>query len=125
MFIPSVRVGQDYTTNTIYTWSLTYTYKGVNYISTNNVIYVPEDKPAPIPAPPLLKQDFSSKYYYVYNYSHFVGLVNSAFQAAYADLANQAPPGDSRPLFATVAPYLDFDFQSNRIILNAEQICLQ
>ena len=47
--------------------------------------------------------------------------MNSAFQAVYADLANQAPPGDASPLFATVAPYLDFDFQTNRVILNAEQ----
>ena len=67
------------------------------------------------------KQDFSSKYYYVYNYSHVVGLVKSASQAAYADLANQAPAGDASPLFATVAPYLDLDFQSKLVILNAEQ----
>ncbi|MFM7989290.1 MAG: hypothetical protein ACKPKO_59250, partial [Candidatus Fonsibacter sp.] len=27
---------------------------------------------APLPAPPLVQQDISSKYYYVYNYSNFI-----------------------------------------------------
>ena len=109
MFIPSVRVGQYNPNKTIHTVSLTYTYRGVNYISTKNVIYVPEEKTAPIPAPPLSKQDFSNTYYYGYNYSHFVGLVNAKFQETFADFANQAPAGDASPLFATVAPYLDLE----------------
>ena len=44
VLIPSVRVGQDHPKKTIYTVSLTYTHKGVNYISTNSATYVPEDK---------------------------------------------------------------------------------
>ena len=98
VFIPSVSVGQDNPNKTIYTLSLTYTYKGVNYISTNNVIYVPEDKTAPIPAPPLLQQDFSSKYYYVYNYSHFVGLVNSAFHANLRRRSQSSASGRRKPI---------------------------
>jgi hypothetical protein len=29
--------------------------------------------------------------------------------------------GDANPLFATVAPYIDFDVQTNRVIVHAEQ----
>ena len=84
-------------------------------------MYKPEDATAPIPDPPLLNQDFSSKYYYVYNYTYFVRLVNSALQEAFADLYNQVPVGDASPLFATVAPYIDFCVQPNRVIMHAEQ----
>ena len=31
------------------------------------------------------------------------------------------PVGDASPLFPTVAPYLDFDAQTNLVILHAEQ----
>ena len=31
------------------------------------------------------------------------------------------PVGDASPLFATVAPYIDFDVQTNRVIVHAEQ----
>ena len=48
--------------------------------------------------------------------------MNSAFQSPFTELCNQVPVGDASPLFPTVAPYLDFDFQTNRVILHAEQI---
>ena len=79
VFRPNTALNQLAHNMTIYTVSLTYTYQNINYISTKCVIYDPEDKTAPIPAPPLLKQYFSSKYYYVRNYSHVVKLVSAAF----------------------------------------------
>jgi len=121
VFIPSVVIGQNNPNTTIYTVYLKYTYQTTVYVSTRNVMYMPEDATAPIPDPPLLKQDFSSKYYYVYNYTHFVRLANSALQEAFADLYTQVPVGDASPLFATVAPYIDFDVQTNRVIVHAEQ----
>ncbi len=48
-------------------------------------------------------------------------MVNSTFQEAFADLCAQVPVGDASPLFATVAPYIDFDVQTNRVIVHAEQ----
>jgi hypothetical protein len=50
-----------------------------------------------------------------------VRLVNTALQEAFADLYTQVPVGDASPLFATVAPYIDFDVQTNRVIVHAEQ----
>ena len=54
---------------------------------------MPEDKTAPTPAPPLLKQDGSSKYYYVYNYTHVITLVNNAFKGAFTVLVGSLPVG--------------------------------
>ena len=113
VFIPSVVIGQNNPTLTIYAVSLTFTYRNIVYTSTQNVIYQPEDATAPIPDPPLLSQYFSSKYYNVYNYTHFVRLINTAFQTAFTDLCTKVPVGDTSPLFATVAPFIDFDAQTN------------
>jgi hypothetical protein len=122
VFIPSVVIGQDNPNKTIYAVSLKYTYQGIEYVSTKNVMYEPEDKTAPIPAPPLLKQDFSSKYYYVYNYTHFVQLLNATLELAFAELSDKMPgTSDASPLNATVAPCLDFDVQTNRVVFHAEQ----
>ncbi|MFM7989812.1 MAG: hypothetical protein ACKPKO_61910, partial [Candidatus Fonsibacter sp.] len=57
------------------------------------------DATAPIPGPPLLSQDFSSKYYNVYNYTQFVRLINTAFQTTCTDLCTKVPVGDASPLF--------------------------
>ncbi|MFM7985367.1 MAG: hypothetical protein ACKPKO_39245, partial [Candidatus Fonsibacter sp.] len=59
---------------------------------TRNVIYVPEDNTAPEPAPPLIQQDISSKYYYVYNYSHFIEMVNAALRTAFIALRTLVTP---------------------------------
>ena len=61
VFRPNTALNQLAQNMTRYTVSLTHTYQNINYISTKCVIYDPEDKTAPIPAPPLLKQDFSRK----------------------------------------------------------------
>ena len=121
VFRPSTTLNQSAQNMTIYTVSLTYTYQNINYTRTKCVYHNPEDKTAPIPAPPLLKHDFSSKYDYVYNYTNFVRLVNVALQSAFTDLCTQVPTGAPSPLFSSVAPYLDFDIQTFRIILHADQ----
>ncbi|MFM7987877.1 MAG: phage minor capsid protein [Candidatus Fonsibacter sp.] len=72
VFIPSVVIGQHDPNLTIYSVSLQYSYQNIVYTITQNVFYQPEDATAPIPDPPLLSQDFSSKYYNLYNYTHLV-----------------------------------------------------
>ena len=53
---------------------------GIDYVQTSPILYTPEDKTAPFPAPPNNIQDFSSKYYNVYNYKHFIDMINAAFR---------------------------------------------
>ena len=56
----------------------------------------------------------------MYDDTHCVRLAKSALQEACADLYTQVPVGDASPLFATVAPYIDADVQTNRVIMHAE-----
>ena len=97
VFIPRVVLGQDDAWKTIYTVALKYTYQGIEYVSIKNVYYEPEDATAPIPAPPLSQQDFSSKFYCVYNYTHVVRLVNIALETAFATLCDKVPTDDASP----------------------------
>jgi hypothetical protein len=43
------------------------------------IIYIPEDKTAPLPQVPITAQDVTSSYYYVYTYEHWVNIVNNSF----------------------------------------------
>ncbi|MFM7980862.1 MAG: hypothetical protein ACKPKO_16245, partial [Candidatus Fonsibacter sp.] len=69
----------------------------------------------------LSKQDITSHYYYVYNYNHFIGMINVALETAFnlliTDLLNV---NYYTPLDATVSTFLDFDPHTNKIILYAE-----
>ena len=118
VFIPSIVTGQNNPNLTIYTVTLNYDGTSV----TRNVIYTPEDNTAPVPAPPLIQQDISSKYYYVYNYSHFVEMVNAALRTAYLALRVAVTPAVFDQPKPTLPPYLEFDHITNRVILHAEQI---
>ena len=118
VFIPSIVTGQNNPNLTIYKVTLIY---GVTSV-TRNVIYFPEDYTAPVPAPPLIQQDISSKYYYVYNYSHFVEMVNEALRDAFLDLRTAVTPVVFDLPKPTLPPYLEFDHVTNRVILHAEQI---
>jgi hypothetical protein len=116
VFIPSIVLNQADPNLTIY--KVTLTFQGT--IVTRNVVYWPEDNTAPVPASPLTTQDISSTYYYVFNYSHFVEMVNAALKTAFNDLRTLVTPAVF-DVIPTVAPYLDFDITTNRVILRAEQ----
>ena len=103
VFIPSIVLNQVDPHLTIY--KVTLTYRAT--IVTRNVVYWPEDNTAPVPAPPLTTQDISSTYYYVFNYSNFVEMVNAALRTAFIALRAAVTPAvfDLPP---TLPPYLDF-----------------
>ena len=103
---------------TIYSVSLKYNYMGIDYVQTSPILYTPEDKTAPFPAPPNNIQDLSSKYYNVYNYRHFIDMINAAFRTAFKHLKEQLPKTDGiNSLDATVEPFLDFDHHKQSDII--------
>jgi hypothetical protein len=59
--------------------------------ASHSIIYVPEIQnttiaPVPqVPATGIVKQDLSTRYYWVYTYSHFAQMVNTALEAAMVD----------------------------------------
>ena len=118
VFIPSIVTNQDDPNLTIYT--VTLNYDGIS--ATRHVIYTPEDNTAPVPAPPLIQQDISNKYYYVYNYSHFIEMVNATLRTAFIALRLAVTLAVFDLPKPTLPPYLEFDHITNRVILHAEQI---
>ena len=123
VFVPSIKLGQNNINETIYKVSLRCVVSGVAYIATTPIIYSPEDATAAIPAPPMIKQDMSSTYYYVHNYSHFINLINIALDTSYNTLRASIPKEfHISPVDATTAPFLDFDTTLNRVVLYADNV---
>ena len=123
VFIPSIKLGQNDINETIYKVSLRCSVSGTTYIATTPIYYYPEDATAAIPDPPMIKQDISSTYYYVHNYSHFINLINAAFATSYNSLWTLIPKSASSvsPIDPTTSPFLDFDTVSNRVMLYADK----
>ena len=82
VFIPRIRTGQSDANKTVYRITLKDNIYGRIYYGAADVIYIPEDQTAPTPLPPLVEQDVTSSYYYVYNFQHFVDLLNTALALA-------------------------------------------
>ena len=93
VFIPTVLLGQSDPNKLVYAVTLEYNYTspvGSNVPNfsgsfTQNLIFVSPDKTQPTPAPPLVSQDFSSTYYYLYSYTQWVAMINTAFAIAFGD----------------------------------------
>lgn len=96
------------------------------FTSTQPIIYVPETQDTELaPVPPASTtqtgQDISTRYYWVYTYSHFCDMVNTAFKTAIADLQTQfaawylALPGAvaPAPTLGTTAPILTYNPDNN------------
>ena len=101
---------------TIYNVSLKYEYQGQTHTTTVPITYYPTDETAPLPQPPIVKQDLSSNYYYVYNYNRFITFINVALDAAFKLLCSDLISiYGINPLASTTNPFLDFDPQTNRL----------
>jgi hypothetical protein len=131
VFIPKIQTGQADPNRTIY--NITFQAQAGSSVATGsaNVIYEPEDLSAPIPVSPQYKQDIATTYYYVYNYQHFVSLVNKALTEAWGNFkldyvsktnaTTQTPWGDSQ-WEEIVIPYFIFDVSTNRVVLYVDKV---
>jgi hypothetical protein len=114
IFMPVIRTGVDNPAQdvdlTIYSITVElefqYVVGGNNYSftasSTQPVRYEPETldlQQAPVPANSTTQtgQDVSTRYYWVYTYSHWLDLVNNAFSSAYGDINAQFQANWSSP----------------------------
>lgn len=98
LFIPNIQTGQANVNLTTYNLALTYQATWATNLGniTFNIspaatplIYVPETiNPvlAPVPPAPLVKQDLSTRYYWVYTYQQMVDMVNQTFLTAHQSL---------------------------------------
>ena len=93
VFIPRVQIGQSDPTLTIYAVWLSWAYNGTNYGGSPGiywgaayVIFTPDNSYATVANAPLLAQDLSSEYYYVYSYGSVCQMFNTAWGVAMAQL---------------------------------------
>ena len=139
VFIPKIRTGQTDVNRTIYTVTIqdAITNNGVTtyFTASVDVMYEPEDLTAPVPASPMSGQDLSSNYYYVYNYQHFINLVNKALRLAFdqcKSLIEQhvingggTVSGPVKTWWGymslAVIPYIVFDVDTNRVTFHADE----
>lgn len=99
---------------TPYTVTLAYNDGTDITIIKKDVIFYPRDTFDTLTTP-VNPQD---PYYFVYEYQHFIDLINLAYQNALADLIT-ATGGGASPITTAIAPYFIFDAQTQLISLVA------
>ena len=121
IFIPRIQTGQSDVNKTVYRITLKDTILSNTYYGTANVMYSPEDKTAPTPVQPLVQQDITSTYYYVYNFQHFVDLLNTALAQAWSNLAAAILAGEHATYWkSTVVPFFDIDTSKMTVVLHVD-----
>lgn len=87
------------------------------------ITWAPQDLASPLPRPPSETQnkfqDDSGGYYYCYNYTYFIQIVNTAFAICFQALSAQVV-ASGLVLPTTRAPVLTWNNDSNLAILNAD-----
>jgi len=112
VFIPRVQVGQSDRNLTIYKITISKSFGDTNPITVSGSAYLrywPEDETAPLAEPPTTAQDTRGSYYHVYNYQHFIRIVNEAFDAAVADMRSKVVSNWLLPWSTTAVPHLEWD----------------
>jgi hypothetical protein len=111
LIVPLAQIGQADPNLLVYQFAMGYSTNATDpYIFGNavNVSYVPSIQSSP-PAAPLVTQDLSNTYYYVYEYSKMLAMFNTALMDAYSSLYD-ALPADTIPApqdMPTLAFYFD------------------
>jgi len=91
-----------------YTWTITPQSTPINYIPETQ-----DPSVAPVPQVPptgIVKQDLSTRYYWIYTYKHWATLVNNALLQSMRSVYNQfAGSWLDAPLQGSTFPYTDFN----------------
>jgi hypothetical protein len=122
LLIVEPQTGQADINRLIYTFTMSYNLSGTVIDYQQPVIWEPTDQ-APnvaLPAPPLDVPDYSGTYYYVYSATYFIELLNKALTACFNGL-NSAVIGAGGTLPTVHAPFLEWNPETGRAILNASQ----
>lgn len=115
IFIPLIETGQTDINKTIYKITLELIKTGTGagtYEETLNITYQPQIQ-SPTPSQPLIKQDLTSHYYYVYSYDFFTGLINDALSIA-VDNIKTAVIAAGGTLLTSKKPFLRYNELNNR-----------
>jgi len=118
LFIPQIQTGQNNVNLTVYSFSMTYE----NVVVQAFVSFVPQDKTALTPNAPTIQQDFSSGYYYLYNYGWFVDLLNATLATCFTNFAAALTAASIAGFTVpTNIPFFMYDPTSLELVLNADK----
>jgi len=125
VFIPIIQTGSTQTNINLTIYSITLQYNDISsqsFYSQQYVIYQPQDLTSVIPSAPssnspTYSQVNTTGYYFVYNYTYFINLINTAFNQSMASVASQCDQLNIE-LPTTNAPYISFDSQTQLCTLN-------
>ena len=135
IFIPRIQTGQSDVNKTVYqiTLSVNYNYNiSAGFVgsgtltsspASGTIIWTPEVLDpllAPTPAPPTTQQDVSTRYYWCTTYSHWLQIVNAAYQSALANLNAQFFAISGLNLI-TQTPFMTYNPTDNLFTLYADR----
>ena len=91
IWIPAIKTGQTNVNLTVYNVTASVFFPGAvaNFTSTQPITWISQNSSWPTPPAPLLQQT-ESPYYWMYSYTHFIGLMNTTMNAVVSDIAAQA-----------------------------------
>jgi hypothetical protein len=126
VFTCAIQYNQPQINLSIYSVTLSWTNPVAPFQTFNQqtfITWIPQDLASPIPRPPSLTenkfQDNSGGYYYCYNYSYVLQIINNAFSTCFLALNAQVVfAGLALPTFA--APVLTWNNDNNISVLNAD-----
>lgn len=110
IIIPTIMPNQSDPNLTIYSVSMSYN----NYVSQAYIKFIPQDMTQSIPPPPSSNSNLyqtNTPYYYVYNYTYFITLINNALTTCFNNLQAQIS------LPTTLIPYLEWDSTTDKATL--------
>lgn len=116
IFIPRIVTGANQNninlTEYVIGFELTLTNGGQTqtFRTTQPIIWVPQDLVATRPQAPVITQSFESNYYYCYTLDHWLGLVDTACLAGFADLQAQVTASPLAPYaIQSAAPFFKYN----------------
>jgi len=128
VFIPDIQTGQTNANMTVYSVQLDAAITNGTTTTTSShtvpINYIPSDLTQPAPAQPIDSVDKSSSYYWVYNVSDWVAMINATLATAtYAINYDLSPPptGSTKPGTVVNAPYVQYDTGTGLFTLFADQ----
>nr|WPF46697.1 MAG: putative minor capsid protein [Lake Baikal virophage 9] len=110
VFLPTITPSQSNPNLTIYSVSMSYG----NYVSQAYIQFIPQDQTQSTPPPPSSNSNGYQTfvpYYYIYNYTYFIKLINTALTTCFNSLQNQVT------LPTTNVPYLAWDASTDKATL--------
>jgi|688.fasta_scaffold66252_4 hypothetical protein len=117
VMICRVLTGQTNINKSVY--SITMKYKDI--VNQEYLIFNPQDLTASQPKSPQDFQDLSTGYYFLYNYSYFVNLVNETFKNCFNNLKTAVEDAEDT-LPTNIPPFIVYDPSSGEMLINMDKL---